>query len=323
MKFLFSLMAFCLLFSTVKAQQADTAAWCPPGATWVYRTFSATSGAYLKYSYEKDTVILNQAVKKIAVSRLQYYSVSPILGRIENHLGYEYEYMSNDSLYFYDPTSNSFILKFDFNATVGDSLIVRNPRSTCNGNSNFPDQDTLYIDSISAEISGQIAFERYNLSSGNYTSFYFSRVIKNIGSADGFHPEISRLACSSSLATYGEFYEGFAFYQDSVRGRLFAPPYFSDSLANNIISSIFRTESGISAAKEVRVFPNPAQDELWLDIALNGALNLSIYNLAGQEVRHFQLHQNHFSIRDLPKGMYILYLRTDDQQFYQTKFVKL
>ncbi|EJF53602.1 hypothetical protein SapgrDRAFT_1910 [Saprospira grandis DSM 2844] len=323
MRYLLLFLTLFTFFNVTKAQQADTAAWCPPAATWVYSVSAWGPDSYLKYTYEKDTLLLNQAVKKIALSFLQYYSVSPILGRTENHLGYEYEYMSNDSLYFYDPTSNSFILKFDFNATVGDSLIVRNPRSTCNGNSNFPDQDTLYIDSISAEISGQIAFERYNLSSGNYTSFYFSRVIKNIGSADGFHPEISRLACSSSLATYGEFYEGFAFYQDSVRGRLFAPPYFSDSLANNIISSIFRTESGISAAKEVRVFPNPAQDELWLDIALNGALNLSIYNLAGQEVRHFQLHQNHFSIRDLPKGMYILHLRTDDQQFYQTKFVKL
>ncbi|EJF53605.1 hypothetical protein SapgrDRAFT_1913 [Saprospira grandis DSM 2844] len=320
MRYLLLFLTLFTFFNVTKAQQADTAAWCPPAATWVYSVSAWGPDSYLKYTYEKDTLLLNQAVKKIALSFLQYYSVSPILGRTENHLGYEYEYMSNDSLYFYDPTSNSFILKFDFNAAVGDSLIVRNPRSTCNGNSNFPDQDTLYIDSVSTEILGQLAFERYNLSSGSYTSFNFNPVIKNIGSFESFHPEVSEMTCP--LPIDGYVHKQLFFYQDSLRGRLVFSENYNDTLVDNIISNIFRTESGVSAAKEVRVFPNPAQDELWLDIALNGALNLSIYNLAGQEVRHFQLHQNHFSIRDLPKGMYILHLRTDDQQFYQTKFVK-
>ncbi|WCL82619.1 T9SS type A sorting domain-containing protein [Saprospira sp. CCB-QB6] len=318
-----SLLLFLALFtfcSVAKAQQADTAAWCPSGATWVYSVSAWGPDSYLKYTYEKDTLLLNQAVKKIAVSRVHYIGPNVGQGRSESQIGYEYEYMSNDRLYFYDSSSNSFILKFDFNAVQGDSLIVRNPRSTCDSLPNFPDQDTLYIDSLSQDTFNQLIFDRYHLSSGSFESFRFDPVIKYIGSFESFHPEVSETNCP--LPIDGYIHKQLFFYQDSLRGRVVFSENYNDTLVESIISSIFRTESGISAAKEVRVFPNPAQDELWLDVALNGVLNLSIYNLAGQEVRHFQLHQNHFSIRDLPKGMYILHLRTDDQQFYPTKFVK-
>lgn len=74
----------------------------------------------------------------------------------------------------------------------------------------------------------------------------------------------------------------------------------------------------------IQIFPNPAKDEINVRIdRISSRVNATLYNASGQAVRQLAGNSNAFTIpvRDLPRGMYMLKI-TDDINQWQQKITK-
>jgi len=108
----------------IKAQFiVDSEPWCPTDATWIYKSFSPTSSLYYKFSYEKDTVVDAIEAKKINVNKIEYLGLQPFEGRQESHVGVEFLYERNDSIYWFDLISEVFKFIYSFIPEVCYSFI--------------------------------------------------------------------------------------------------------------------------------------------------------------------------------------------------------
>ena len=245
-----------LLGSGIQAQVLDTHPWCPPGATWVYKLGSSFGSIdFIEVKYSGDTVLLGQAVKKLTQTHVAYYPSAQGWYRISDIPSIEYQYLSNDSLYYYDPINNNFAFFFSFDVTVGDSFIVQNSRTSCLSDSNFPSSDTLHVIDIALDTIDNSVFEYYRVDDFN-SNFLFGRVIKNIGASTQY-PMVSFLSCMDPSSEYGSL----TCYSDSLRGNIrFIDPYPAMD-CQGLISSIEKTpdespEANVGA--ELLVYPNPS-----------------------------------------------------------------
>ncbi len=88
-------------------------------------------------------------------------------------------------------------------------------------------------------------------------------------------------------------------------------------VTNYTLEGTVNTEN-IANQMEVKVFPNPASDQviLSLDQNISGNANLQLFNSLGQQVRTFTLTGNRFSfpVGDLPEGVYILRLSYEGEE---------
>lgn len=85
----------------------------------------------------------------------------------------------------------------------------------------------------------------------------------------------------------------------------------------------------LERVNEVRLFPNPTVDFLYIKIANSNLkdVKFTVHNIIGNviEVELEKLEDNSYRIKveDLPTGYYLLAIRNDDQYFKETyKFLK-
>ena len=79
--------------------------------------------------------------------------------------------------------------------------------------------------------------------------------------------------------------------------------------------------SGEPEKVELRVFPNPATD--YISITDNDVVSkITIYNLVGKEMKTFEaLDQERYYVGDLPRGMYLVQMRRQDDKIITTQRV--
>lgn len=79
----------------------------------------------------------------------------------------------------------------------------------------------------------------------------------------------------------------------------------------------------LSAGKEkIRVFPNPARNEIHLEIADSEETELCIIDIYGKDVRKEKVTQSQkVDVSDLKAGMYILNFTKDNENVYTTKII--
>jgi len=87
------------------------------------------------------------------------------------------------------------------------------------------------------------------------------------------------------------------------------------------------TNDGKVAVINAKIYPNPATNDLHINIRAFGADNhfqLSIYNLQGKEVSNSSFQETAYttSVEGLESGMYIVYLRNNDSVVFSDKFIK-
>ncbi len=307
------------LYGVLKSQNLDTAPWCPPGATWVYGLYNSglNNGDYLSVKFEKDTIVSGKNVKKLIVKIIDYYSINPPQGRIETDFSIEYEYVSNDSLFYYDTVRDSFLIKYDFEARNGDFLEVNKHATECSN----PTYQSFFITSILSTgfdtlnnlIFPSIVFDD-NL---NSSAYLVGKVLKNIGSLNYFYPTINANQCSNP---FPEYTSGLLYYSDSERGILFSTSHpiqnilstenFDSDIQNNII--------GIS------VFPNPSQNMLHLEMSStrSNLQTYKIFNIYGQLIKYGNLENNQINVQEIPDGSYILALFDISNYRFTAKFTK-
>ena len=62
----------------------------------------------------------------------------------------------------------------------------------------------------------------------------------------------------------------------------------------------------IGGAKELKMYPNPAKNNLFIETALNSDINVSIIDVLGKEVINSKVSNNAVNISGLTSGMYIV-----------------
>ncbi len=90
----------------------------------------------------------------------------------------------------------------------------------------------------------------------------------------------------------------------------------------NISTSVDNTLTGSMDA--VKVYPNPADDFITVDMAEPAGRNTYTYilfNLSGQVIRSGQQDQKQISVSDIPPGMYLLKIVKSNQQFLIRKIL--
>jgi hypothetical protein len=78
--------------------------------------------------------------------------------------------------------------------------------------------------------------------------------------------------------------------------------------------------------EQVRLFPNPANDEVWVDLGfLRGEnIDVDVFDMSGQKVCQAQWKNDrvrNLNIHDLSSGYYMIVLRTKEEVFHKT-FIK-
>jgi hypothetical protein len=76
-----------------------------------------------------------------------------------------------------------------------------------------------------------------------------------------------------------------------------------------------------AAQAQIKVFPNPTTDVVYLETDLN-IKTVLVANMMGQVVRQINLTANNFSLQGLSTGTYILVLATNDGKRYSQRIVK-
>lgn len=71
------LLLLLALASTVRAQSANPAMWCPPGATWTYGWAWWSESGTLTVRYARDTVVAGQSAQLLTRSLLAHDPASP------------------------------------------------------------------------------------------------------------------------------------------------------------------------------------------------------------------------------------------------------
>ena len=331
---------FILLFlisQGLSAQQQDTSGFCPTGSIWVYKhAVQMYFPHYSMFSYEKDTVVNGQAVKKIRHDRVaydyQYQNQQPyISGHSISWQNDEFLYEQNDSIYFYLADSQQFYLLHDFSALVGDSLAIQQHRNACGNNSNYPLQDTLAILEQDTLTLGQWAFKRsyYNISSSvleDSTNQYFKgKIIHNIGGETTFFPYPNLRLCDPNVYIQGQTTD-LVCYQDDERGVLIDEVQ-EEWDCQSLITTVAQLADPSMAqnAQQVQLFPNPTQAQFYLQ-SPQPLLRYAIYQLNGQLVQQGSLNNSQenyqIAVPHLPAGLYILQLENEEQEVFYQKFRK-
>ena len=178
---------FCLFFfiSTSLFLKSQTTEWAPPGAHWYFcqgtGLGSPNCGGYFYQEVAGDTVVAGQACRKLSVFQKDWQNKITVLDN-------RYTFARNDSVYFYQPDSNRFLLTYDFTAEVGDTLEFPVPTVTP-----WEPEDTSFrvrVDSIVWRPAGQDTLRFFYVSPLEWENwgFYAGWYAEKIGGRMMFTP---------------------------------------------------------------------------------------------------------------------------------------
>jgi hypothetical protein len=251
-KKLFFLLLFVINYCFLNAQQEyDDAPWCPKGAMWTYGYYEAidvgSDYLFLKYIYEKDTVIHETEVKTIGVYALHWthnYNIENLeWTRHVRKIADEYLYERNDSIFRYDSGDDCFIFLYSWNFNVGDTFVAKSLYTGFSyifysgggidhiSDEFIPSPKAFFVSNVSTQkFVGEKLFKIFDVQSvisrDTSSSLNFGPVISKIGSY--FHPfpypvspyEAGSVACN--VVEYEKVshlkMKGLYCYSDSIRG---------------------------------------------------------------------------------------------------------
>jgi len=304
------LLIFLLYPMAVLAQTPDNLSWSPPGATWVYSEFSATTNRNLQIRYLNDTTMDGKTAKKMEVRRIEFLDVN-LTVRTESLLGYGYFYQSNDSIFLWEDDAFRFI--YDFSPAINDEWVVGTKKITCP--TTYPEDDTITVDSIKQVIHGTRIFD-YIYNNSSERKYVLGPVIRNIGPLTGPYPFVNRNICSQSSGLF----QGLICYRDDMR-REVPMPNSSGSFCHSVITSVAAPVESIS--KTATVYPNPVRNVVMLSYTSGEKVEYILYDAGGRMLARGFYTNEGIRVSHLKAGMYFLQTSGRTRRTEITKFIKL
>lgn len=113
-------------------------------------------------------------------------------------------------------------------------------------------------------------------------------------------------------------------YQASIGGNYSVVYSYDFGCTGTASSSIFFVETGIQkqSAHWVKVYPNPANNELHLVLPAEGEFTATIHSLTGQLVKEISSNSPEIQVQDLQNGVYLLQINQHGK-LYQRRFSKM
>lgn len=260
--------------------------WFPVGAEWYYTlgSISSPSVSFFTAEISGDTIIKNQEAR--------IFSIGPRKDFVHSE--------DNDKVYRYDKDLDQWFLLYDFTAEAGDTL-----------NIHFVDSFffEIVIDSVTTIVIEDDTFEVQYITqtnNGNIITAWGGRNIKFLGNDRFLFPQSALLDPPSGPLRC---------YSPSQEKTYSIVPYACDLVS---------TESINTLNKKIKIYPNPANDFLFitgLDIGLISP-TVNIYNSYGQLVQSSQLFENRLQIEDLPIGLYFLSINSNQKLIFSQIFSK-
>ena len=283
---------------TIKAQVPEFA---PIGAKWWYdqiEKFPPYNIAYWRFEVIKDTVIDDLLLRKINKTFVHQAG--------ENTNSF-YLYSDSGELFIYNPEIQILFPYFNFNASVGDTIQTSDE---------YDGVATNIVDSIvNIEIEGEM-LKRYYLSIIGDPYYYFA--------IDGY------CGCfTERLGSDGYFFATFSAvdpppggprrcYEDDLIGL-----YGADDLEDCEYIS-----TGIQEiiSSKLNIYPNPAEDKLFVTYNMYSKPQIKLINLAGAEIIIPEITNNQnileCDISNIPAGMYFISIISENGIYATEVFVK-
>jgi hypothetical protein len=322
MRKLIIILIFVSIFWQAKSQIIqDTMPWCPPGATWLYKSCSPSSSIYFQFIYIKDTLFSNKTVKKLNVEGIQIF-FGPNRNefvRYNGLVGTEFLYNENDSIYWYDKISNDFKFIYSFSPKLNDEFIIGNSRVKCFTDPKFPKSDSIKVTKLYKDTFDNVIFDLFD--TDNKSKFSLGTIVKNIGSSSAPFPQINPEFCNDYEPEYGICYENLICYSDSLRGTLifWANGNEQCHFAKTVIKSIEKKERHMKSI----LYPNPANNFIKVENTENIKYqSFCIYNFLGKEVMIQKNYNEIIDISNLNNGLYFIKLYYSNGITETIKFLK-
>ncbi len=188
-------------------------------------------------------------------------------------------------------------LAYDFSIDVGDSVLV-----------GVDNPEYLHVDSISEVVINQNPRKKFWLSAVNYPTYYKEIWIEGIGSSKG-------VCWSGSVLVVGGWYRLLCMHENETL--IYSNPNYESCY---LITDINEIEN-----LSLKIFPNPATTQTWLQLPENRALSkvqLELYSPTGRLLHKTKPSSNFHKIdvAHLPKGMYLVRV-WDGHRWYVEKLV--
>jgi hypothetical protein len=260
----------------------------PDGTNWYYSKIFLVPNPiledFIQISSSGDTTIQGISCNKLIVN-------TPLFCGDQQSV--KYTYYSNDTVFFYEPTYDSFQVLYCMNANQGDSWDIRVP--------DLGDEDTISI-SINAidlvTING-IELKRFNVTYtthfDNISDFsYNSYIIERIGDIKymfNLFPEWS-YTCSEAIIS------GLRCYNEQNSG------IYSTGISE---TCDFQSFVGISEVNQYQasIYPNPANEIIYFSTDDSQNVSYVIFDLQGHEVLQGN-STSQINITTLCPGSYIV-----------------
>jgi hypothetical protein len=290
-----------LLFGSVaEAQSANTAIWCPPGATWTY-SYSEMSGAgTLAVRYMRDTVVAGQPAQLLVrrISPCFYYggncypspayNISSVITRVAND---RVEVQANGQFY----------TLYDFAALPGGTWLTPmvTPVGPCASG-----LAQVMVDSVGRQMVGgrSLRWFRAHLTpaaGATAVGSWPGRIYEQLGNVNQYMQPQSPICHGTDPGYMGAMQT----YQAT------GGPW----VRYNGTALLATAESRAAAARFV-AFPNPSTGLLTLELPtrLSPEAHLSLFDLTGRPVRQLPVARQ-LDVRGLAPGTYTLLLQEPGQ----------
>lgn len=299
MKAIFTLL-FLLSVSFVQAQD-----FAPTGATWHYSAFPVGPGPYqeyfIKFEVTGDTTINGQTC-----SIIHKDEKVQCLNRPDD----EFVYISNDTVFVFDPAFSQFRMLYDFNANAGDSweIMVVGANYATDVDTNIITVDSTDFVSINGQnLKRQYVTYLYN-NDGIYWE-YNSTIIERIGDTKYMFNYYTDNLSFCDINHSG----GLRCYEDSVVG------FYETGIADSCeymepYSSLVEIE-----ASNFTILPNPVHDILEIRMENETPERIRILDSQGRLL--LNTYEASISVSTFKSGVYLVQVLANGS-WSQRRFVK-
>jgi hypothetical protein len=302
------------------AISSNAQVWVDSGAVWHYDYSSLATGGYVKYIYEKDTLILNKLCQKITKSSMDFYfDINGILHYWgETKCETNFTYVSGDTVFYY--RDDQFFVMYNFGASVGDTWIV----STTNELGYCNDTSSVEVTGTGTMLINGISLRYINLRpTPNSFVGLKGKYIERIGCISTGTGDLQTLFPSEYQCDSLPFAVEFAMYQF----RCFEDQSFPlFNVVGEDCEALF-DHVGIlqHSEKELFCYPNPTNGIVNLKTPALESYSLVLYSIFGTEIQKFEISPNNSTIdmSHLPNGIYLLEFQISKNEHVVKKIVKL
>jgi hypothetical protein len=280
--------------------------WIDQGAVWHY-DWSGTLPGFDKIEYVGDTLIQNKNCQKLEITSYMFAPLDYSGELLSTSYKYQFTYQSNDTVFYL--VNDQFHILYDFGAKIGDkwSLGIDTNEFDCG-------PSWVEVESAGSTVIGGDTLEWISVVTLPNSSVGLSgKIYKRFGAQEDYLFPTPRNCDSAVIEWY--VYRFSCFADDSF------PVY---NVTGKECDYLLRTSVQKLNTKDkiVSIFPNPTTNKLSVKLLRTDRriLNLQILDVQGRIMKNFT--EKEIDVSGLSKGIYIIRLELDNNEWIVEKFVR-